>query len=410
MGSRFVLIIVLARLLEPAEVGLFGLFTATIALSMLVIGGDYYTYSQRELISSPESSWSNIIQHQTIATMILYIILLPLQMLIFWLDLLPEKLILWFFLILVFEHIGQEINRLLIAMRYPLTASWVMFIRTALWISYVLPVMWFDSDRRDLLIVFESWLVGGVLAVLYGGLVIYLGAKPWYRINVNWDWLFKGFKVALMFILATASLKAITTFDRYFVEYFNDATVLGVYVLYIGMAMVVANLLEPAVYSFLYPRLISAYNQNDFKSYSKVMKEMIISALSISILLVCAIGVLAPFVFEWIGREVYQQYLPALWILLLASMIYGLSMIPHYGLYARGADKSLMFSHLSSLGVFIFVSFVSSNITVLLAVPIGLLATFTWIAVIKSVFYYRLGSLKIEKPEHSETKKGVFSL
>jgi len=77
MGSKFVLLIGLAKLLEPAEIGLFGLFAATVSFSMLVIGGDYYTYSQRELMSLPRERWSFVLQHQLLATGLLYIFLLP---------------------------------------------------------------------------------------------------------------------------------------------------------------------------------------------------------------------------------------------------------------------------------------------------------------------------------------------
>ena len=53
LGSRFILLFVLARLLKPSDVGIYGLMTATIAFSVLVLGGDYYTYSQRELMAGP---------------------------------------------------------------------------------------------------------------------------------------------------------------------------------------------------------------------------------------------------------------------------------------------------------------------------------------------------------------------
>ncbi len=46
MGSKFALVIVMARLFELTEIGLYGLLVAAAAFSMLVIRGDFYSYSQ----------------------------------------------------------------------------------------------------------------------------------------------------------------------------------------------------------------------------------------------------------------------------------------------------------------------------------------------------------------------------
>ena len=86
MGSRFVLILVLAKLLEPAELGLYGLFLATVSFSIMLVGADYYTYSQRELLSQPRDRWSFVLQHQALATVLLYGLILPAHLLVFWLD------------------------------------------------------------------------------------------------------------------------------------------------------------------------------------------------------------------------------------------------------------------------------------------------------------------------------------
>ena len=39
IGSKFALILALARLLEPADLGMFGLFAATVGFSVVLIGG-----------------------------------------------------------------------------------------------------------------------------------------------------------------------------------------------------------------------------------------------------------------------------------------------------------------------------------------------------------------------------------
>lgn len=50
--SKFALVFVLAKFLESAEVGLYGLLVATIAFVVGALGFSFYTYSTRELIAS----------------------------------------------------------------------------------------------------------------------------------------------------------------------------------------------------------------------------------------------------------------------------------------------------------------------------------------------------------------------
>lgn len=390
MGSRFVLVIVLARLLEPAEVGLFGLFLATVTLSVLILGGEFYAYSQRELMSLPVSRWSFVVQHQMIAIGLLYFLLLPPQLLIFWFDLLPESLLYWFIVLLVVEHIGQEINRLLVAMQHPIVASWILFIRMGAWVIYIVPLMWVYPETRELDEVFKAWFVGALVAVLIGGTVIYREIKPWGSIVFDWAWIKRGFKISLLFVLATISFKTLTTADRYIVEYLNNPDYLGVYVLFIGMAMAVVNFLDPAVFSFLYPRAVAAYRQGDILTYKKVMKEMVMSSFVVTILLVAMIALIAPLVLEWIGRDAYQEHISLLWVLLVVSAVYAVGMIPHYGLYAKGADNCLVLAHISSLGVFAITVVLLASKNPLLVTAYGLLSAFVWMGVVKSICYFKL--------------------
>jgi len=130
LGSKFVLIFILAKLLEPAEVGLYGLLTATIAYVMMAVGFDFYSYATRELINTDRKDWLALLRDQGVFFGITYAAVLPLCFLIFWFDFLPWTLAMWFFPLLVLEHIAQEFNRLLIAISEPLWASIVLFLRS----------------------------------------------------------------------------------------------------------------------------------------------------------------------------------------------------------------------------------------------------------------------------------------
>ena len=66
LGSKFVLIFVLAKLLEPAEVGLYGLFTVSSGYVLMALGFDFYTYATRELINTDRSQWLSLLRDQSV--------------------------------------------------------------------------------------------------------------------------------------------------------------------------------------------------------------------------------------------------------------------------------------------------------------------------------------------------------
>lgn len=390
MGSKFLLVVFLAKVLEPAEIGRYGLFAATIGFSMLIIGGDYYTYSNRELLSAPKHRWSFVIQHQALAIGLLYLVLLPSQLIFFWLGFLPQTLLVWFISLLLVEHIAQEINRLLIVMQRPLIASWILFIRLGLWVWALLPILWLYPALRNLETVFGAWWLGTSMAIIFGANIIRREVTPWRRWPLDRAWLMRGYKTGSMFLIATVCFKALQTIDRYVVEYLVGSDLLGVYVFYVSLAMAVVNLIDPMVFSFLYPRLVRAYAQGERETYRRLLKEMAWSAIGISAALSLVVALFAPLVFEWIGRPVYSKHLPLLWLLLITAVVYVAGMIPHYGLYAKKAEKAIMFAHVSSLLVFFAAVWLISAHDAFASAAYGSLAAFAWLGGVKLWHYHML--------------------
>lgn len=387
MGSRFILIFALAKLLSPAELGLFGLMLVTVSFSVLIVGADYYTYSQRELLARPVDQWSFVIQHQMKAQMMLYSILLPAQLLIFVFDLLDWQYVLWFYSLLILEHIAQEINRLLIVMHKQLIASWVLFIRSGSWILVVIPLMFMSERYQNLTTLYVAWLIGSALAIIVGGLAIKQILPVWNKVPTDYNWLKKGFKVGGLFLLATICFKALFTFDKYAVEALSSINTLGVYVFYIGIVMGVYNFLEPAVFSFLYPRMLQSYQMQEIDKYQKTFRELVFSTFTISVILAVIIWFGVPYIIDWIDKPIYREYLDSLLLLILVGLIYTLGYIPHYALYAMRGDKWIVVAHITGILVF-FASLSCFQLNnVIQTVALALLLAFGWIAIVKMVGY-----------------------
>jgi O-antigen/teichoic acid export membrane protein len=399
LGSRFALLLVLAKLLPPSDVGVYGLFVATVSFSTLLIGGEYHAFAHRELVAADKDRWSFMLQHHVVAVALLYLLLLPVQLVLFWLDLLPRNLLAWFFALLILEHLAQEMNRLLIVIGRPLAATWILFIRMGAWVWPLLLVFWAIPGTRHLDSVFAAWLAGVAAATLAGALITWKEVAPWRTWPIDFDWIRRGFLVGALFLVSSLCFKALTTIDRYFVELLAGQDLLGIYVLYVGLAMAILQVLQPAVTAFLYPRIVGSYRKGDMETYGRLMRELAWSSIGLTFVLALAAALLSPYVLRWIGRPIYLEHIHLLWLLLAVPIAYAAGLAPHYGLYARGADVTILATHIAGTVVFIATVAIFAPHVRLEATALGLLAALTFITAAKFAGYrYRASPLAPTPP------------
>ena len=268
LTSRFAFVFVLAKFLEPVEVGLYGLFSATISYSIMALGFDFYTYSTREIIVAEKDDWASILRNQGIFYSITYIILIPIFILIFFFNFLPWKLFFWFFPLLALEHVAQELNRLLVAISEPIWASVILFVRQGSWAILTAIILWFFPTQRYLTFVLATWTIGVFGACLLGFLKLRKLDLSSLSRPIDWTWIKKGIKVAAPFVMATLSLRALYTFDRYWIESIGGLEVLAAYVFFVGIANTINTFLDAAVFSFTYPELIAAVGRKDVTGFN----------------------------------------------------------------------------------------------------------------------------------------------
>ncbi|MCM0612635.1 hypothetical protein KFJ24_09170 [Marinobacter sediminum] len=388
--SKFLLIFLLARFLEPAELGLYGLITVTISYSLYFLGFDFYIFTTREILKTEPENRGQLLKSQAGLSLILYSVFLPLSSCLFAFGLLPWWLLPWFLALLVLEHITQELNRLLVALSRQLMASWVLFFRAGAWCLLVVAAIYLNEDQRNLQTVLASWILGSGSALLIGLVVIVREDLGGWRQPVNWAWVKKGLGIALPMLLATLALRGLYTVDRYWFEALAGLDVLGAYVLYIGMCGALLAFMDAGVFTFLYPALISAYANQDAAGFRAKFRQMALQT-GVLILIFSSVAWLAvePLL-QWLERPLYQEYQHLFGWLLFANALFVTSMVPHYALYARGKDKPLIIGHLVGFAVFTMATPVFSLFTSELAVPLGLITAFGFILGWKTLQFYRL--------------------
>ena len=388
LASRFLFIFFLAKYLAPEDLGLYGIFTATVGYALYFVGLDFYVYTTREILKSEKSQWGSFLKNQAFVSFLLYTLLSIILIFTAVTGKITPAQALWFVLILILEHINQEISRLLVAISKQTTASLLLFVRQGLWAIAVVILMATKIVPGTLNEIFIFWSASGLLSLVMGFISLKKVNMGGWKDKIDYLWIIKGIKISGLFLIATLALRGLQTVDRYWMQYLNDLEVVGAYVLFIGMASTLMTFLDAGVFSFSYPTLIKLKNDGNKIAFDKHLKKMSAVTISITVAFVLISVLLMPFLLEWTGKPVFEKYILVYYILLAATAINALGMIFHYALYAIGKDKAIIISHIISLLVFFITVIILQGQHKITAVPAGITAAFTFILIFKSVAFY----------------------
>lgn len=387
LGARFVFVFFLAKYLDPQSVGYYGLFTAAVSYFLYLVGLDFYTYTTREILKATTEQRGQMLKGQAALSAVLYAIVMPLAAWVLPQASWPSELLLWFFPILVFEHLNQEISRLLVALSEQITASVILFMRQGSWALVIVVLMAIDSSMRQLQAVMACWLVAGVIASLLGLRKIRQLRMGGWKLPVNWSWVKTGVKVSLAFLLATLALRGVQTIDRYWLQSLTSIETVGAYVLFLGIAGTLMVFLDAGIFAFAYPELIALHHKHLHSQAHLKVKQLLIYILLAAAAFSFISWFLLPYLLQWINKPLYLE---SIWLfpwLLVATVINALGMAPHYALYAQGRDRSIIGSHIAAMLVFAIAVWLLAQTHPSLAVPLSLVIFFTVILVSKSVAY-----------------------
>lgn len=390
LATRFLFIFFLAKYLDPAQVGYYGLFTVTVGYAMYFVGLDFYTYVSREIVKTPPEQRGQLLKGQMALSGLLYLVFIPIGLWLIWKSGWPLYLVWWFLPILLLEHFNQEISRLLIALSQQLTSSVILFIRQGSWAIAIIALMYLKPDARNLNTIMYLWASAGVVSACIGiWKVKQLKTQGW-KLPINWAWIKRGITVSVAFLLATLAVRGVQTFDRYWLEAIGSIEIVGAYVLLIGIASTLLTFLDAAVFAFAYPSLIQLNHKNNRLEAKKQVLVLLVQTIVLSGLFAAVSMAVLPYLLDWINNPIYKD--SAHWYpwLLLAMIINAISMVPHYALYARGVDKPIIYSHIAGLLGFVIVSLLGTNALGAMSILLGLNSAFLIILLWKGLAYIQL--------------------
>jgi len=350
--SKFLLSILIVKKLDISELGVFGIFQTTITLLVYVLGFDFYTYNAREILKEKANNISFFVGNQLVFHGLVYCLVLPLSLLLFTYNVVATEYLIYFYLLLITEHLSQEIYRILIVLKKSVVASFTLLLRSGLWVLLIYMLwnsLWTDQKLTD---IFLLWFFGAFFSIMVG--LSYI--KPNFNYKVDWSWIKKGLKIATPFFIATIFYKVIEFSGRYFLDFYWTKNEVGVFSFFSSISNALFVLVHSTVIIVMSPYLIAAANESNkaFRLiYRKFANQVFLTAGAGSLL--AAVGIIP--LLNFMDNPQLDNNIAAYFLLLLAVVFFCLSYIPHYALYAYHSDKQLLYASVIGAGINVLMNF-----------------------------------------------------
>ncbi|WP_189373011.1 hypothetical protein [Vogesella alkaliphila] len=376
LASKFGFLFFIAKFLTENEVGLYGLISAAIVYAVGFVGLEFHVYSSRELIVSGNDRRGFVLKNNIMLYFLSYIISFPLLSLIFFLNLIPFDYLFYFFLLVIVEHFSLELYRVLTALSRNLSASIVLFVKSAFWFVLAAPLFFYSKTFHSLHFILGFWLLGGFLACCYGLYELRDLVGLSLRAQIDKDWIRQGLKKTSLFYFSTIFVVLMLSADRFLVNYFGGIIQVAPYVVFIGVANAMISLVEAGVFVFYYPKLVAAVFEVRFFDFQNLYKKMsaqaVLSFFAFSILS----AFFTIFAFRYLGKAVYLNSKMMFFLVLLSSFFKVLSMIPQYALTALKRDNWIATINFISVVLFFLIVFGLGFWIEEMSVPVALVVVY----------------------------------
>ncbi len=393
--GKFLLVYFLADQLTVEQNGVWGIFTTSIALSLYVVGLDFYTYSTRRILDYDVADRSPMLRDQLVFYFISYLVLFPILGLLFVFNVIDEKFAIFFYAILIFEHLSQEAYRTFVVFSKPIIANIILFMRTGSW-AYLLLILWTSGvdELKSLKWIYLFWLTGGITAVLIS---LYFLAQFKFKsvkhIPIDWKWIRQGIKVSLLFFIGTVGYKIIEFADRYFIDYYHTKEEVGVYTFYANMCNIIETFVHTAVIIIFSPRLIETFHKSNYdyrKTLAQFAKQIVIYTLIIGV----ALALLIIPLLQSLENEEYIRDYDAFIVLVLSKMVLNFSLIFHYILYVRKNDFPIIKATIIASVINILLNFILIPTMSIMGAAIATLTSFLIVMLMKMYYSRNLPEAK----------------
>lgn len=350
LGARFLLILILARALGPSEFGVFTLVQTTEVIAILLLGFEFNAYSRREIVVAPDA----VTQTRHIRDQIAIACILGANAIIISYGaaiahLFPMRLAVIVAALIFLDLVSQEGIRILYALQRVMMANWVYFIRSSVWVFLILGLYLYSPQALTLDLTLNIWAGFSATAILF--FLWSMRSHPWgtvLKTKIDWQWIGRGFRVATPFFISTAFLNILSYLPRYMLFYLRGLEQTGLFGLYTGIAVGIANLLATITIPAGVAKAVYSYSHHGETAFARDMRKLWLDSILLSLLLAACLLAVFPFVLPLVGSKNYPMDWPLLVLVIFSNLAQVGSLVAQTSLYARHRDKEILYSTLGA--------------------------------------------------------------
>ncbi|MEJ0027262.1 MAG: hypothetical protein WDN01_14645 [Rhizomicrobium sp.] len=374
--SRFAITLYIAKYLDLAAVGAYGLIYALTIIAPAALGFGLDFRVSREIVGMPEEAAALRVRDRLAVNATLYVsaalcALTAVQAGIF--HPLPHLGVV--LVIGLLESVAFDMHIFLISLRKSWFANLLLFFRIA-WAIPFMAIGFVDHGFRDFFVLLLFWLGG--LFVTFSVMFFGLRHWPWKQIlsaPVDFPWLIAHLRRSRLIYVSDLSLTGTAFLDRFAVDFVLGLGETGVYIFFLNIANGLQQLVYAGVVQVAMPKLIEGARHADPSVLICIIRQEVLKVVAVYSVVAIAVYGCIQLILPHISRPallLYPWLLPAM---LVAMLIRSMSDVLNYGLFARNYDTS--WALVNILAVLLTLVFVVASLKIwnLEAVGITLIVT-----------------------------------
>lgn len=385
--SKLALILLLIKYLEPNEYSIFVLIVATIGYAIYPLGLEFYTYSNREMIGSNSIRQAELLSNHTFIIICGYAVFLPLFYLIFLQDLLPKKIALQFYIILVLEHLSQELYRILVALSKTTESAISLFLRQGSWV--ILLAIGFNGEWVDTKIetVLIFWMAGGLISLAYASIYLMPIILKISVDSIDTKSIIEGLKISWPFLVACIGANGVLVIDKYVIEMTAGAEYLMAYSYYLALSFGLLLIVDAGIVVYMYPKMVQSWKLKNITMLRDLSKQMRVRIVGVSILFSMPLYFVSGPLLDTLGKGNVGQYKQILIYTTAYVVLSAVTLVPHFGLFALKADRWITYTAFINMLVFVVIVVAFGMLEFKDAVPAALVVIAAISFIIKTFGY-----------------------
>lgn len=342
IASKLGVLFYLIKILTPSDFILYGVIVVSVVYLQYIIGLDLYTYANRQIaLNNSRIVLIRTITKQYSFYFCFYLLILSFATIAyFYYSAGYYEVPLWgliFCLVLITEHYYIESYRLWVFIAKPIFAAFLYFVKSTLFFL-IIAICSSNYSSITLEIVLVVWLFVNCISILISTCrinVFMIVIRLW---SFDVQWLKKAVTFSFPLVLSALCSKAVFTFDRSLADWLLDTESAATYIVLMSIFFALNSVLDSVFFVFKLPVLVNS-TKGDFNREFKIFFKT-----ALILILLGAFSFLPGFYLSIIvfSDKVNDSSQVAFYLMAVLFLLFNLSQVYHYALYANGLSKKIL--------------------------------------------------------------------